>query len=224
MHTRTHMHACTMHPSIHPSTHPSVLRFIYPFIHPSVSMLVNIDICKCDTSIYWNNRNANMWNNILCYVGNKAKGGISKRVFQENKEHKFSEKRTFLIPWYAHVGFSENLVGFFFWKHLFWDLPIALNIIISMFINPYQLFWQKLPSKIKKYIQVLIFKKIKNKDYRVNISPTPAFWNMGMVIFLLQWGSPSAFYLAYFFSFLNVPSLNVCEYLGWWWWWWWCWW
>ena len=157
------LHACTMHPSIHqfihpsinpsihPSIHPSVLPFIYPFIHPSVSILVNIDICKYYTSIYWNNRNANMWNNILCYVGNKAKGGISKRVFQENKEHKFSEKRTFLTPWYAHVGFLENLVGFFFWKLLFWDLPIALNIIISMFINSYQLFWQKLPSKIKKH-------------------------------------------------------------------------
>ena len=31
-------------------------------------------------------------------VGNKAKRRISKRVFQEKKHAKFSEKRTFLTP------------------------------------------------------------------------------------------------------------------------------
>ena len=36
-------------------------------------------------------------------VGNKAKRRISKWVFQEKKHAKFSEKRTFLTPWYAHV-------------------------------------------------------------------------------------------------------------------------
>ena len=33
----------------------------------------------------------------LEFVGNKAKGRISKRVFQEKKHAKFSEKRTFLV-------------------------------------------------------------------------------------------------------------------------------
>ena len=32
------------------------------------------------------------------YVGNKAKGRTSKRVFQENKARQFSEKRAFLTP------------------------------------------------------------------------------------------------------------------------------
>ena len=32
------------------------------------------------------------------FVGNKANGRISKRLFQENKRAKFSEKRTFLTP------------------------------------------------------------------------------------------------------------------------------
>ena len=35
-------------------------------------------------------------------VGHKVKGWISKRVFQKTKHTKFSEKRTFLTPWYAH--------------------------------------------------------------------------------------------------------------------------
>ena len=38
---------------------------------------------------------------LLQIVGNKAKGRISKRVFQETKHVKISEKRTFLTPWYA---------------------------------------------------------------------------------------------------------------------------
>ena len=32
------------------------------------------------------------------YVDNKAKRWISKRVFQENKHAKFSEKQKFLLP------------------------------------------------------------------------------------------------------------------------------
>ena len=37
-------------------------------------------------------------NQVRNYVGNKAKGRILKRVFQEKKDVKFSEKRTFLTP------------------------------------------------------------------------------------------------------------------------------
>ena len=37
------------------------------------------------------------------FVGNRAKGWVSKRMFQERKHAKFSEKRTFLTPWYSHV-------------------------------------------------------------------------------------------------------------------------
>ena len=65
----------------------------------------------------------------LLFVGNKAKGQISKRVFQENKAFKFSEKGTFLTPWYARkkfVRFSENLACFVFLKHPFWDSRFCL--------------------------------------------------------------------------------------------------
>ena len=37
-------------------------------------------------------------------VGNKVKGESQNGCFKKTKHAKFSEKRTFLIPWYAHVG------------------------------------------------------------------------------------------------------------------------
>ena len=37
------------------------------------------------------------------FVGNKAKGRISNRYFKKTKRAKFSEKRRFLTPWYAHA-------------------------------------------------------------------------------------------------------------------------
>ena len=46
--------------------------------------------------------------------------------FKKTKHAKFSEKRTFLTPWYAHVRFSENLACFVFLKHPFWDSPFCL--------------------------------------------------------------------------------------------------
>ena len=46
-------------------------------------------------------------------VDNKAKGRISKRVFQENKARQVSEKWTFLTPWYAHV----------YLLHIYWRNP-----------------------------------------------------------------------------------------------------
>ena len=73
------------------------------------------------------------------FVGNIAKRRISKRVFKKTKHAKFSEKRTFLTPWYAHVcmcmcayqevintRFTKNLACFVFLKHPFWDSPFCL--------------------------------------------------------------------------------------------------
>ena len=71
-------------------------------------------------------------------IGNKVKGQISKRVFQENKARQIFRKRTFLTPWYAHVRtcayedvrnvrFSKNLARFLFLKHPFWDSRFCLT-------------------------------------------------------------------------------------------------
>ena len=75
----------------------------------------------------------------LC-VFNKAKGRISKRVFQENKAYKARQifwKTNIsnpLIPTrtcgYRGVGnviFSKSLTSFLFLKHPFWDSPFAVS-------------------------------------------------------------------------------------------------
>ena len=68
-------------------------------------------------------------------IGNKVKGQISKRVFQENKARQIFRKRTFLTTRYPHVcayqgvsnvPFSENLTCFVFLKHPFWDSLFCL--------------------------------------------------------------------------------------------------
>ena len=55
---------------------------------------------------------------VVYIVGNKLKGWISKRVFQENKARQISQKRTFLTPWYAYyvcilVGKKSSFFGKF---------------------------------------------------------------------------------------------------------------
>ena len=70
------------------------------------------------------------------FDGNKTKGRISTRCFKKTNHTKFSKKRAFLIPWYAHVRvrirgqemfvFSENLACFIFLKHPFWYSPFYL--------------------------------------------------------------------------------------------------
>ena len=54
-------------------------------------------------------------------IGNKAKGRISKRVFQETKHAKFSEKRTKMLVknGVKNVRFSENLACCVFLKYPF---------------------------------------------------------------------------------------------------------
>ena len=63
-------------------------------------------------------------------VGNRAKGRISKRVFQENKARQIFRKTNISYPLIRtqvrNVRFSENLTCFVFLKHPFWDSPFCL--------------------------------------------------------------------------------------------------
>ena len=69
-------------------------------------------------------------------VGNKSKGRISKRVFQENKAHQIFRKTNISYPLIRtltttyqgvrNVRYSENLASFVFMKHPFWDSPFCL--------------------------------------------------------------------------------------------------
>ena len=64
-------------------------------------------------------------------VSNKAKGRISKWVFQENKAHQVFRKTNISYPLIStrmsayqgviNVRFSENLACFVFLKHSFWE-------------------------------------------------------------------------------------------------------
>ena len=66
----------------------------------------------------------------------RQKGETQNEFFKKTKNAKFSEKRIFLTPWYAHVRvhirglemfvFSENLARFAFLKRPFCDLPFYL--------------------------------------------------------------------------------------------------
>ena len=70
------------------------------------------------------------------FVGNKAKGRISKPVFQENKARQIFRKTNIFYPLIRprtcpyqgvkNVRFSENLACFLFLKHRFWDSLFCL--------------------------------------------------------------------------------------------------
>ena len=73
---------------------------------------------------------------IVYFVGNTAKGRISKRVFQENKARQIFQKTNISYPLIrtrtsAYQGvkmfvFSENLTCFAFLKLRFWNSPFCL--------------------------------------------------------------------------------------------------
>ena len=76
-------------------------------------------------------------------IGNKAKGRISKRVFQKSKAHQIFRKtnisyplirtRTCTYQGVRNLRYSEHLVCFVFLKHLFWDSPSCLITVFCPF-------------------------------------------------------------------------------------------
>ena len=86
-------------------------------------------ICPAFLVSLWSSKE----NCVLYFVGNKAKGRISKRVFQESKGRQNFRKKHFLLPdtqcayqGVRNVCFSEILACFAFLKRLFWDSPFCL--------------------------------------------------------------------------------------------------
>ena len=71
------------------------------------------------------------------FVGIKAKGWISERVFQKNKANQIFRKTSISHPLIRtctcayqgvrNVPFSENLMCFVFLKHPFWDSPFCFS-------------------------------------------------------------------------------------------------
>ena len=71
----------------------------------------------------------------------------------EWKYVKFSEKPTFLTPWYAHVGdkkcsFWKNLTCFVFLRHPFWDSPFWLitDDLYKRYPEKFCKIWWKTPA------------------------------------------------------------------------------
>ena len=64
------------------------------------------------------------------FVGNKP---ILKRVFQETKHAKFSEKQTFLSPWYEHISGGKKCL--FFEK--FGVLCFLVTFVLKFALLPY---------------------------------------------------------------------------------------
>ena len=84
----------------------------------------------------------------ICIAGNKAKGRISKRVFQEKARQIFRKTnisyplirtRTCVYQGVRNVRFSENLACFVFLKHPFWDSPFCFltDDIMKCFCGSY---------------------------------------------------------------------------------------
>ena len=101
-------------------------------------MCINIpsEILQAENSVcYWVYL-LNSW--IAHFDGKKAKGQISKWLFQENKSNQKFQKMnisyTLICTRHVHVHvkgvrnvhFSENLACFVFLKHPFWDSPFCL--------------------------------------------------------------------------------------------------
>ena len=86
------------------------------------------------------------WRKMRRYENSKRKcksavirqnGESQNRCFKKTKHAKFSEKRTFLTPWYAHVSvrirgqemfvFQKISRALFSCKHPLWDSPFCLK-------------------------------------------------------------------------------------------------
>ena len=86
------------------------------------------------------------WSISAHIVGNKAKGQISKRVFQENKASQIFQKtnisyflirtRTCAYQGVRNICFSENLVCFVFLKHPLLESPFCV-ITDDINLEPY---------------------------------------------------------------------------------------
>ena len=131
-----------------------VLRsFIFPWVTKALSRAWSATYCIASAmkimlvtpELYLRELNLLYWIIFISWkfliVDGKAKRRISKRVFQEIKARQIFRKsnifyslirrRTCTYQRVRNVRFSENLAGFIFLKHPFWDSPFCLitNVI-----------------------------------------------------------------------------------------------
>ena len=140
------------------------------------------------------------------FVGNKAKGRISKQVFQESKPHQIFRKinisyplirtRTCACQVVRNVCFSENLPCFVFLKYPIWDSPFCL--ITEKLILCSQDCQQNKNEKMQKeflplpyltsaYKFLHVLRNVSNvEDFRNNIWPVTIFPSNTLMFCLLE--------------------------------------
>ena len=115
-------------------------------------------------------------------VDNKAKGRISKRVFQENKARQiFRKKIIFFNPWYAHVSGGKKM-SFLrkIWRDLFsWNTHFEIHPFALL---PTKRTYFKLISLLgldilAKFLETVISKRIcQFSSYSIYFCPILLFW------------------------------------------------
>ena len=90
------------------------------------------------------------------FIGNKAKGQISKQGLQ-NISYLLIHTRTCAHEGVRNIRFSENLTSFVFLKHSFWDSPF--HLITDEFTR-------KLKAKLKSFLRASPSVQLKGSDKR----------------------------------------------------------
>ena len=100
------------------------------------------------------------------YVGDKGKRANLKTGVSRKQHPKFSEKRTFLTSWYAHIcvriqGLSvfRKIWRFVFLKHPFWDSPFCL--ITDEYLRG---FWKYQKAHMNHYFLINLILGIHSKQ------------------------------------------------------------
>ena len=90
-----------------------------------------------------------LWKGLISTV-TRQKGESQNGCFKKTKHSNFSQKRTFLPPWYAHVR-SEILTCFVFLKHPLWDSPFCVIIDdLNLVLNSSD--WQNLIRSVNVFV------------------------------------------------------------------------
>ena len=99
--------------------------FLMPFISFNFRIIESTNLEKSSKMLIWAQK-------FYCHyiVGNKEKGWISTRAFQENKTGQIFRKTNMCTCAYKearNIRFSKNLTCFVSLKHPFWDAPFCLT-------------------------------------------------------------------------------------------------
>ena len=141
-------------------------------------------------------------------VSNKAKGRISKRVFQENKARQIFRKTNISYPWHAYIRVSGRKICSFFGK--FGELCFLEISVLRFALLPY--YWRNVVLKmlLQKILKVQQGKKWLSQ--RIVFSKMFTFMNLSpWILFKFRDDRVSSFLIwtNYFDNCANSEKKNV---------------